>query len=263
MNGAATAALALLAGADPPVALRIGFAMTAIQASIGALNDLVDAPRDRGRSPAKAIAEGLVSRPVAWVVVGLAATIGFALSAASGWAALGVAIAGAACGYAYDLRLSRTAWAWLPLAVALPLVPIYAWVSATGSVPQGLLLLVPIGMLAGGGLALGNALADLEADAASGTSTIATRLGRRAAVWAHALALAGAVALAIGAFPGGASTSAVVLVITGTAVLGVGIAALAGSAEPDSAWRARLGWQLEAVGIAVLGVGWVLELGRS
>jgi 4-hydroxybenzoate polyprenyltransferase len=237
--------------------------MTAIQASIGALNDLIDAPRDRGRRPAKAIAEGLVSRPVAWVVVGVAATLGFALSAGSGWPALGVAIAGAVCGYAYDLRLSRTAWAWLPLAVALPLVPVYAWVSATGTVPRDLLVLVPIGMLAGGGLAVGNALADFDADAASGTSTIATRLGRRRAGWAHATALAGAAALAVGALPGGASTLAIGLVVAGTALLAGGIGAVVGSVTPPMAWRARLGWQLEAVGVAVLGVGWVLALAGS
>ena len=44
-----------MAGADPAVAARLGVSMTALQASIGALNDLVDAPSDRGRKPGKPI----------------------------------------------------------------------------------------------------------------------------------------------------------------------------------------------------------------
>ncbi len=44
-------------------------------------------------------------------------------------------LAGTATGYAYDLRLKATAWAWLPFAVGLPLLPVYAWVGATGRVP--------------------------------------------------------------------------------------------------------------------------------
>jgi 4-hydroxybenzoate polyprenyltransferase len=260
LNGAATAAIALLAGGDPPQALRIGLAMTAIQGSIGALNDLVDAPSDRGRSPAKPVADGLVSRRAAWLVAVIAAAIGFGLSAASGWPALGVAIAGAACGYAYDLRLSRTIWAWVPLAVALPLVPVYAWVSVTGSLPAGLAVIVPIGLIAGGGLAVGNALADFDVDAASGSTSVAIRLGRRAAFRVHALALGVATVLALASLPPGASTTTGGLVVAGAATLAVGIAALGGSTTARVAWRGRLGWQLEAVGVALLGVGWILAL---
>ena len=43
--------------------------MTALQVSIGALNDIHDAPDDAGRKPGKPIPAGLVSVPSAWAVV--------------------------------------------------------------------------------------------------------------------------------------------------------------------------------------------------
>jgi len=272
LNGAATLALALLAGAAPPVALRLGLAMTAIQFSIGALNDLVDAPRDGGRRPVKPVADGLVTPGTARLVAIAAAATGLGLAAASGIAAFAVAAAGAACGYAYDLRLSRTVWAWLPLAIALPLVPVFAWVGAGGAVPGALLVLVPIGMLAGGGLAVGNALADLQADCLAGAPSIAVRLGRRDAAGIHALALVAAAGLAIVSLPPGASPGAWGIVLAGAAVLGSGVAGLARASGGDGpapgaargaapgAGRGRLAWHVEAIGTAMLGIGWVLAL---
>ncbi|TAJ99035.1 MAG: hypothetical protein EPO36_13545 [Chloroflexota bacterium] len=269
LNGVATTALALLAGAGVPGALRLGIAMTAIQFSIGALNDLVDAPHDRGRSPVKPVAEGLIRPSAAGVLIVITAVAGLALASASGPPAAAVAAAGAACGYAYDLRLSRTAWAWLPLAIALPLVPVFAWVGATGTVPGPLLVLVPIGMLAGGGLAVGNALVDLDVDGAVAAPSIAVRLGRRRATGLHAAALGAAVTLAWFTLPTVVPAEALLLVAAGIATLGTGVAGMVvartGRAEgvARAARRARLAWQVEAVGTATVGVGWVLALVAS
>jgi 4-hydroxybenzoate polyprenyltransferase len=232
--------------------------MTAIQFSIGALNDLVDAPRDVGRRPMKPIPENLVGRGLALAVAAGAAIVGFALSAASGTSTLVVAAIGAACGYAYDLRLSRTPWAWLPLSVALPLVPIYAWLGATGSLPAGLAVLVPIGLLAGGGLAVGNALADLALDEAARIPSVAVRLGGRDAWRVHALALAAAVVLALASLPGVASSVAVALLVSGCAAIAGGTIGLAPAGRGARPWVARLAWPLEAVGVALLGIGWLV-----
>ncbi|MEW5991957.1 MAG: UbiA family prenyltransferase, partial [Chloroflexota bacterium] len=170
-------------------------------------------------------------------------------------------------GYAYDLRLSRTAWAWLPLAVAPPLVPVFAWVGTAGTVPGPLLVLVPIGMLAGGGLAVGNALVDIEADRSVGAPSIAVRLGRREAAALHAVALVAAVVSAVITLPPGGSAVAWAAVAGGAAVLGLGIATTlrataAGSpgspGSRGSPGAARLAWQTEAVGTAILGIGWTL-----
>jgi 4-hydroxybenzoate polyprenyltransferase len=232
--------------------------MTAIQFSIGALNDIVDAPRDRGRRPVKPLADGLLGPAAGRAVAVVAAALGFALSAASGAPTLAVAVAGAACGYAYDLRLSRTAIAWLPLALALPLVPVYAWLGATGSVPAGILALVPIAMLAGGGLAVGNAVADLEADAAAGASSVGVRLGRQAAWRLHALALAASAGLVAVALPPDPVAAGVGLVLAGAVVLATGIVAMALASTPARATVARSGWQVEAIGVALMGIGWVV-----
>jgi 4-hydroxybenzoate polyprenyltransferase len=234
--------------------------MTALQFSIGALNDLADAPRDRGRRPLKPVAEGLIRPSTARLVVVVTAAGGLALAAASGPAAVAVAAGGVACGYAYDLRLSRTPWAWLPLAVALPLVPVFAWVGVAGTMPAALLVLVPIGMLAGGGLAVGNSIADIEADRAAGMPSVAVRLGRRDAAGLHALALAAAAGLAAVSLPPGAAPEAWALVIAGAATVGAGIAIVARGAGSG---LARVGWQVEAVGTAILGIGWVVALVRS
>ena len=260
LNGLAVAVLSSVAGAEPAIAARLGISMFAIQASIGALNDLVDAPLDRGRRPPKPIAEGLIGTPEARLIVGAAAAIGLVLVALSGWGAFLVAAAGAACGYVYDLRLSRTAWAWLPLAIALPLVPVFAWVGATGHVPAALLVLVPIGMLAGGGLAIGNSLADLEVDSLAGAPSIAVRLGSTVAWRAHGLALAGAAGLAIASLAAGAPPVALALAVTGVALLVTGVGGLGLGRHVLTPRPVRLAWQLEALGVAALGVGWVVAL---
>lgn len=250
--------MATLAGGGVSVALRLGASMLALQASIGALNDIVDAGVDSGRKPGKPIPRGAVRPAEAGLVVIVGLVAGLGLSAASGPGTATVAAAGVALGYAYDIRLSRTAWSWLPLAAALPLVPIHAWIGATGAVPAELLLLVPIGILAGAGLALGNGIADLERDRAAGVATAALRLGR--AAWpVHAVFLGSVLALAWALAPGSAgAASPGVAVRVGTMALGSAMVLLgvALARAPRPALRER-GWELEASGVGLLGLAWV------
>lgn len=260
--------IALLAGGGPQVALRVGVAMVALQASIGALNDLLDAPLDAGRKPGKPIPRGRASRRDAAAIVVAGLGLGVAGSLPSGSLATAVAAAGVACGYVYDLGLSRTRWSWLPFAIALPLVPIYAWVGATGVLPVSLLLLVPIGVVAGAGLALANGLADLERDQAAGVMTAAVRLGVSRGWLAHLGLMAVAIGLAAIALPRGPGAGAVVGGGSGLPVLGfVGGAALilvglvigrgGGPARRERAW------ELEAIGTAFIGAAWVAAVAAS
>ena len=106
----ATGALAALAGSDLPTAARLALSMLALQASIGALNDLVDAPIDAAEKPAKPIPAGLMSRGAARGVAATGLVAGILLSVPSGAATVCVAVAGVGLGYLYDLRLSRTPW---------------------------------------------------------------------------------------------------------------------------------------------------------
>jgi 4-hydroxybenzoate polyprenyltransferase len=248
--------------------------MLALQASIGALNDVVDAERDTGRKSGKPIPRGLVGITAARAVVVGGLVAGLALAAPSGPATLAVAAAGVGVGYLYDLRLSQTAWSWLPFALGVPLLPLFAWLGSQGTVPAALATLVPIGVLAGAGLALANALADVERDTAAGKPSAAVQLGRERA-WAiqvALLAIAAVLAIALlpvggAGIPTGTQLAIRVVVVAGCGVL-VGAAVLVRRA--DAHWRERA-WEIEAVAVAVIGAAWLaavawpesLELGLT
>jgi 4-hydroxybenzoate polyprenyltransferase len=253
VTAGATLSLASLAGGAPTVALRLAASMLALQVSIGALNDLVDAAIDSGRKPGKPIPRGVVQPATAALVAVVSLGLGLALSAPSGLPTLGLAVVGVGCGYLYDVRLSRTPWSWLPLAIALPLVPLHAWLGATGSAPPDVLALVPIAALAGAGLAIGNGLADAERDRAAGLLTTVVALGRSRAWLVHGVALAGAVAGAFAVGPPAAADWALVLRAAGSASIAAGVI-LVGAAQPS---RRERGWELEAIGVAALGAAWL------
>jgi 4-hydroxybenzoate polyprenyltransferase len=248
--------------------------MACLQASIGTVNDLVDVSLDARSKPAKPLVAGRLSASLARAWAGFTVALGLVLAAPSGVATVVLAAVGVGLGFAYDIRLSRTALSWLPLSLALPLLPVFAWLGATGAVPRGLAELVPVAVLAGAALMIGNGLVDFERDAPAGKATVVVRFGRRTAWLAHAIALAAAVGLALalapdgsaGAAPaastaGGGKGSAIALlaqvrslgVPLGGVVIGVGAWLLAMS---RAAVRER-GWELEAVGTAVLGLGWL------
>lgn len=251
--------IASLAGADPATAARLALSMLGMQASIGALNDLVDAPLDAGQKPGKPVPRGLVSPRAAANVAAATGVAGLGLSAVSGVAALAAAIAVLALGYVYDLRLSRTSLSWLPLAVALPVLPIHAWLGATGELAAGLVPLVPVAMLAGAALALGNGLVDAERDAATGRRGSVVALGPRVAWLLHAALLAVVVVAAFLLAPEGGLGSDVLGALRsvglplGTAAILVGAAALL---APSTRLRER-GWELEAVGVFAAGIAWL------
>jgi 4-hydroxybenzoate polyprenyltransferase len=274
LDAVATAAIASLAGAPPPTALRLGAAMLALQASIGALNDVFDAQRDAGRKSGKPIPRGVVGVATARGVVVGGLVAGLVLAAPSGLATVIVAAIGVGVGYLYDIRLSQTAWSWLPFALGVPLLPLFAWLGASGTVPEALVTLLPIGVVAGAGLALANALADVERDNAAGKPSAAVQLGRERA-WAIQVALlATSAVLAIAllpvaraAIPVGTQMAIRLVVIGGCGVL-LGAALLVRRA--DARWRERA-WEIEAVAVAVIGAAWLaaavwpdsLELGLT
>jgi 4-hydroxybenzoate polyprenyltransferase len=255
-----TAVLALLAGGSSAVALRLALAMTALQFAIGAVNDIADTSRDRGRKRGKPLPRGLLSRRVAILVAACLIAVGLWLSAPSGPAAVAVAVLGLGVGLAYDLRLKGTIWSWLPFAVGIPLLPLYAWLGASAALPASFAILLPTAVAAGAGLAIANLLADLERDEAAGADTVATRLGARRAWAVSAVLLAGvaavAVATAIAVGGGGGGLGALVL---GGGVVAVG--SLLGRST-GAAGRER-GWELAALGVGLLAVGWVAAMAEA
>jgi 4-hydroxybenzoate polyprenyltransferase len=254
LDGIVTAVLALVAGADRNRAALLGLAMVCLQVSIGALNDVLDVDRDRGRKPGKPIPAGLVGRGTAIAVVVIALVVGLMAAAVAGPGALAVALVGVGVGWAYDIRLKTTGWAWLPFAVGLPLLPVYAWVGVTGRVPPAFGLLVPLAIVAGAGVALLNGLADVDRDRAAEVATPAVRLGERRARWLSGALLGLAGAGALGSLAAvEAQPWAWVLAVGGLALVGAGLV-LAGS---SSGARRERGWEAGAIGLGLMAAGWV------
>jgi 4-hydroxybenzoate polyprenyltransferase len=254
LDGLVVWAVAVLAGADQPTAARLGVAMIVLQASIGALNDVVDAPRDVGRKSGKPIPTGLVSRDVAWAVVVAGAILGIALTLPSGAATVALAVVGLGIGYGYDLVLKGTAWSWLPFAVGIPLLPVFGWLGVTGSLPASFAVLLPTAVVAGAALAIANARADIERDVAAGVDSVAVRLGLSRSWALHAGLLAVVVGVAIVTLvAGGAPTPALAGATVAGLLIGSGIAL---GYRGDSARRERA-WELEAVGVGLLAATWL------
>jgi 4-hydroxybenzoate polyprenyltransferase len=230
--------------------------MVSLQVAIGALNDLVDAPRDAGRK-GKPIPAGLVSPAAARIVAVAGAALGVGLSPPSGSATTGVALLVLAVGVAYDLRFKGTALSWVPFAVGIPLLPVYAWLGAAGRLPAAFAVLVPAAALAGAALAIANAIADTDRDRAAGTASVATRLGPGRAWWVHAALHAAVVGLALlGLAWFGDLGRGLLPVVGASAIVAAGVALSAGR---DGGWRER-GWEIQALGIALLGVAWIASV---
>lgn len=255
LDGAITTLLAGVAGAPAGRAAVLGVAMVALQVSIGALNDLVDVDRDRGRKLGKPLPTGLVGRRSALAVVIGGLVVGLGLSLALGPAVLVVALAGTATGYAYDLRLKGTAWGWLPFAIGIPLLPVYAWVGGVGRLPAAFLVLLPLAIAAGATIALLNGLVDVNRDRAAGLQTPVVRLGVDRARAAAAI-LVGAVVVGVVASLAwvAAEPIAWLAVFLGTGLTAIGLV-LAGS---DRATLRERGWEAGAVGLALLAAGWAI-----
>lgn len=257
LDGLVAGAAALAAGGDLQTAVRLGLSMVALQASVGSLNDAIDAPSDAGRKPGKPIPAGLVRPAAAKGIAAIAGVAGVVLAVPSGAATVALGLGLLALGYAYDLWFKGTAWSWLPFALAIPLFPTYGWLGAAGSLPPIWAVLLPTAVLAGTALALANATVDVERDRAAGLQSVATRLGRRrsrrlnlallAVVWVLATAtlwLAGQ------------------LVPWGFAVLVGALAALIGwvSLGADDPRARERGWEAQAVGVALLAAGWLAAM---
>jgi 4-hydroxybenzoate polyprenyltransferase len=254
LDGLATAAFALLAGGELMTAIRLGVAMTALQVSIGIVNDLIDAPRDAGHKPGKPIPAGLVSPSVAAVGAVVAAITGLVLAAPSGPATVVVAAVVLAIGFGYDRFAKGTAWSWLPFALGIPLLPVFGWLGAAGTVPGAFAILVPAAVLAGAALAIANARADLERDSAAAVTSVATALGPDRA-WTVAAILFGFVGgVAIGSLlVVGGGVPALVGAVVGIVVISAGTWLGRG----DDARRLERAWEAEAIGTAILAAAWL------
>ena len=257
LDAAVTIALALLAGASEGRALLLGASMLAIQFSIGAFNDLLDLQADAVASRSKPLVDGRVGARPALGVGTACGVAGLVLAGFAGLATGLVACAGYGIGLAYDARLKASPWSWLPYAAGIPLLPVFAWIGATGELPAPILALAGLGVLGGASLAIANALADAERDTASRTTTVATALGR-----SRALRIGSLLALIVA---GIATISAFALAgsIPGTWVTTAGAATIVASLALGFRGRLQRAWEVQAIGLAILAAGWVASLAAA
>jgi 4-hydroxybenzoate polyprenyltransferase len=148
----------------------------AMQFSIGILNDYCDRQLDAAGGKNKPIVLGLV-RPHEALLAGLLMIVlmfaillpvnRFALLAALGYLVLG---------QIYNLGLKSTPLSGILFALAMPLIPLYAF-AGVGRTPSMVIWFLPIGAILGVALNLANALPDIEEDAASKANTLAVVMG--------------------------------------------------------------------------------------
>ena len=201
----------------------------------------------------------LVRPGQARVGVAVAAVLGLGLAVPSEAVVVAIGAIVLAIGYAYDLRFKGTPWSWAPFALGIPLLPVFAWLGAAGSLPPFMGRLVVAAVLAGALLAIANARADLERDQAAGVASVATALGLERSWWL-ALALIGAI-LAVAAGPvldavatGSSPAVALFGVVVGAALLlAGGRRRLPGRAVPT---RARVGGPGDRHRGAARSAGW-------
>jgi 4-hydroxybenzoate polyprenyltransferase len=255
LNAVLVATLVLIAGGERSVAGVLALAMLGFQFSIGALNDVVDVEADRAWKPRKPIPGGLIPIESAVAIVVLGAIVGLGISASFGISVLILGAAGYACGVAYDLLMRRMGLGWLCFAVALPLLLAWTWLAAAGTLPPGWPVLLLLAALAGPALHLANSLVDVESDARSGRTSLATRLGPRSARVALAILMAIILVLTWATLASVATPSglalAVAAVATATTALGVGLS------WQESRRAREAGWLLQASGLAAVAAAWL------
>jgi 4-hydroxybenzoate polyprenyltransferase len=162
--------------------VRLVLSVACSQGAIGSANDVIDRQLDAATKPWKPLARGAM-QPRAATRLAVALSLAcLALSASLGVAALLAACVGLGCGIAYDLRLKRTGWSWLPYGLAIPTLPLWSW-TAMERFTGRLLLVYPLGLLLGLALHLANTLPDLEGDRAFGVRGFSHALGLRRSLY--------------------------------------------------------------------------------
>jgi len=153
-------------------------AHAAMQVSIAMLNDFCDRNTDAQSKPEKPIPRGLILPHEALIAGLLMIVIMLVLLIQLPLLALVISLCYLALGQAYNLGLKSTPLSGIVFALAMPLIPLYAF-AGVGRTPPVILWLVPAGFLLGIALNLANSLPDLEEDATHGTRTLAVVLGVR------------------------------------------------------------------------------------
>jgi len=162
-------------------------AHAAMQVSIAMLNDYCDRRTDAQSKPEKPIPRGLILPREAFITGLLMIAIMFVLLIPLPLLAMVISVCYLVLGQAYNLGLKSTPLSGIVFALAMPLIPLYAF-AGVGHISPIIFWFVPAGFLLGIALNLANSLPDLEEDEAQGLKTLAVVLGiRRSFTACHTL----------------------------------------------------------------------------
>src|SRR5258708_36808226 len=151
-------------------------AHAAMQIPIAMLNDYCDRRLDAASKPGKPIPRGLIHAREALISGFVMIAIMLILLIQLPLLALLVSLCYLVLGQAYNLGLKSTPFSGIVFALAMPLIPLYAF-ARIGRVPYVLFWLIPTGFLLGIALNLAYSLPHIEQDAANGAKTLAVVLG--------------------------------------------------------------------------------------
>lgn len=151
-------------------------AHAAMQISIAMLNDYCDRRLDAESKPDRPVPQGAISPYAALIGSLVMIAVMLVLLLPLPPLALLISLAYLALGQAYNLGLKSTPFSGGVFALAMPLIPLYAF-AGVGRPPPFLFWLVPVGFFLGVVLNLAKSLPDVEKDTAHGKRTLAVVLG--------------------------------------------------------------------------------------
>ena len=152
------------------------------QLSVGWSNDAHDANLDAriGRSTKPTVAQDVSARTL-WLAALTALLIAIASSwAVAGWLGGSFHIFAILMAWLYNIRLSRTAWSWLPYALAFGAMPAFLSFGLSDEPPT--LWSVVVFAIIGVSAHLANAIPDAESDTAAGVGGLVIHLGTRRSI---------------------------------------------------------------------------------
>jgi 4-hydroxybenzoate polyprenyltransferase len=158
--------------------ILVVLAHIAMQLSIAVLNDYCDRHLDAASKREKPISRGLIHPGEALFFGILLFLVMIVLLLFLNSLALLVSLLYFAFGLSYNLGLKSTPFSGIVFALAIPLIPVYAF-AGMGHLLPIVFWLVPVAALLGVALNLANSLPDLETDAAQSARTLAVVLGLR------------------------------------------------------------------------------------
>ncbi len=153
-------------------------AHAAMQLSIAVLNDYCDRRLDAISKKNKPIPRGLITAREAFIAGVLLSGCMVLILLFLNPLALLISLLYWSLGLSYNLGLKSTPFSGIVFALAIPLIPVYAF-AGMGRISPLLFWLIPVVALLGVALNLANSLPDIEEDATQQANTLAVKLGVR------------------------------------------------------------------------------------